>query len=144
MIFKRYILLMLLLAMVQTGCFGDKNTERLPEPIDPILMQEAKALLTREGVNAESLESKGWDISIVYETSNADEYDDQLLVVWATIFGTLWRYTDETVTIVNTIDDERRMVIKADREDIRLFAAGVLKSDEFFSRATIKSIEPAE
>ncbi len=123
------------------GSAGEaRGATALPKPQPP----KARALqaLRERGVDTSGgLVERGGELRFAYETAAADDYEDQLLVVWATAFGALGRVARDRVTIVNTVGRRPVMTVTATTRDIRAMLDGALSTKGFLARMEIRSVE---
>ena len=126
-----------LMAGCSKSCGADR--EAAADQVPP----EARELLTELGIDPGDLTKKGGDLSITYEASNADQYDDQIVVEWATIFGALGFFAEDSVTIINTAGGVPMASIRARTEDIDLLLSAEIEVEQFLQKLEIKALDAA-
>lgn len=137
-----YIGILLLAAVLAApGCSkkdkgADKGKKAAPaKPARPATpLQEARALLEGNGIDAATLKDGAADWTIIVESSDYADYDAHLVATWGMIFGTLGWYADESVTIINTLDGEPVLRISAGVDDILEMQQGVIDEAAFRGR----------
>ncbi len=98
------------------------------------LLMAARLALENRGVRTSGgIKLVEGGIEFTYETSQADGYDDELLQVWATVFGVLGEQAQEFVAIVNTVGGKPAAVVVAEVAAIEALAAGRIDSRAFFA-----------
>lgn len=113
-----------------------------PAQIDPLV--RARVALEQRGVRSSGgLERRGDDLALRYETSTADDFDDQLLLVWGTAFGTLAPYAGRTVSIINTVAGRPTVQVQAEVKAIEAFVAGRLDTPAFFASLRLQALGQA-
>ena len=112
----------------------------LPTPLPPL--ERAIQTLRERGVDTSGgVERRGDEVRLTYETASATEYDDKLLVVWATAFGALGRVAKKKVTVVNTVGGRPVVEVSASTHDIRGMLDGAIETGEFMQRLEIVSVD---
>ena len=134
MINKIKLIAIISLVIFQAGCCGLLSSDSEEKPKGESL-EKAKEVLKEADINADSLwKDEDGNYFIMYEASNAREYDAQLLHVWGTIFGSLAYFAEkgESISIVNTAGGDPILLVRAWKEDIEAFAREDIDMAEFF------------
>jgi hypothetical protein len=127
------IICLILLALTLSACGPSKADENKAQVIGN--------LLKTDDVPYTAISSNGKSIEIFYESSDADNFDSQMVADWASIFATaaLFNYTD--ITIVNTINYMPAARLSTSSVNVNALANGLINESIFWNNVDIKAEE---
>jgi hypothetical protein len=110
---------------------------------DTSAKQEAvvKKVLDLQQVKYTDVQVKGSSIEVTYEASEATGFDNQLIIDWGTIFGTLAEFPYDPITIVNTINGQPTAKVTTTRADVHDFLRGVKNESQFWESVDIEAVK---
>ena len=103
-------------------------------------LEDLRNMLREEGFDPANLMEFDGDLYFVYETSTADEYDEQFSYEFATLLGLLGGYTKEKATVICTAGGEPAMRFTAKKDDLIALAAGEIDSQELLLRMDVEAL----
>jgi len=123
---------LLLLLLFLSACSKDSSAKQ---------EEVVKKVLDLQQVKYADVQVKGSSVEITYEASEATAFDNQLLVDWGTIFGTMAEFPYDPITIVNTINGEPTAEVITTRADVHDFLRGVKNESQFWESVDIKAVK---
>ncbi len=129
------VIIVLTLAIFISGC--GKKADDLSD-LKPITLEEEFEAI---GVKVSSVDTSGDTIEVMYEASEADDYDSQIIADWAVIFGVSSQFGYDKITIVNTLNDEPFAKLTTTRQNVESFAGGSINESVFWENVDIVHVE---
>ena len=77
---------------------------------------------------------------ITYETSDATNYDAQIISDWGMIFAAAANFNYKEITIVNTINGEPIARLSTSSENVNLLGNDQINESEFWNAVEIKAV----
>jgi len=131
---KKLIFALIALTILVSACSG-------PSELD---MKKAKIIgkiLEVNKVPYVAISSNGDSVEINYETSDAIQYDAQLVSDWGFIFATAAMFNYSEITIVNMINYEPTAKLTTSSENVNMFANGEIDEIVFWEGVEIKAVD---
>jgi hypothetical protein len=111
-----------------------------PSKLDDKKATIIEKVLTVNNVSFTKVTSNGDKVEILYESSDATNYDAQIVSDWGMIFATSANFNYSEITIINTINDEPVAKLTATSDNVKLLGNGWLNESEFWDTVKIEAI----
>ncbi len=120
--------------MLITACGGASK-------LDVKKAQIMGKILSVNKVPYTAISSSGDKAEIIYESSDAIDYDAQMVSDWGMIFATAANFNYTEITIVNTINGEPTAKLTTTSENVKILGNGWMNESEFWDKVEIKAVD---
>jgi hypothetical protein len=112
-----------------------------PSEIDTKKALIVGKILKENKIPYTAISSNNDKIEIIYETSDATNYDAQMINDWGMIFSAAANFDYKEIIIVNTINHVPTVKLTSTSENVKLLGNGWINESEFFENIEIKAIK---
>jgi len=132
---KKIIIIMLIitLAIMLVACG--------PSELDQKKAQIIGKMLKVNNVSYTAISSYGDKAEIVYESSEANKYDAQMVSDWGMIFASAANFGYKEIIIVNTINYMPAAKLTTGSENVKALGNGEINESEFWENVIIEAVD---
>jgi hypothetical protein len=124
---------LLIITMLITGCG--------PSELDNKKSAIMGKILSQNQVPYVAIASNGDKAEIIYEVSDGDDYDAQVVSDWGNIFATASLFNYTQITIVNTVNYQPYAKLTTSSEVVNALGNGYISEEEFWNQIEIEAVE---
>jgi len=135
---KKIIIITIIIALVFTLAACAPSA---PSELDTKKSLIIGKILSVNNVSYTAISSQGDKAEIVYESSNAMNYDAQMVSDWGMIFAAAANFDYTEITIINTINHEPAAKIVTTSENVKALGDGWINESEFWDAVEIKAVD---
>ena len=100
-----------------------------------------KMLELDEVAGVKDIAFTGKTITVIYEASEADDYDTQLIANWGSIFGAGANFPYEEIAIITTVNDVPYTKLTASQQLVLAYVHGDISDTQFWENVEFESLE---
>ncbi|MFH0869489.1 MAG: hypothetical protein V1866_00350 [archaeon] len=112
-----------------------------PSKLDTKKAQIIGQMLKVNNVSYTAISSNGDKAEIIYESSEANKYDAQMVYDWGMIFASAANFGYNEIIIVNTINYMPAAKLTTDSENVKALGNGEINESVFWENVRIEAVD---